>query len=77
MIPHNYKESSYPVCVFVWTIENLSSEAAEVAIMFTHQNGIGRDSDLGGSHKNIIITSEQGTPKNHIKKKGFSCSVKT
>ncbi|MDH4272424.1 MAG: GH116 family glycosyl-hydrolase [Candidatus Aminicenantes bacterium] len=41
VIPHNYKESSYPVAVYKWIAENPSSEPAEVSVMLTWQNMIG------------------------------------
>ncbi|KAL6074486.1 Non-lysosomal glucosylceramidase, variant 2 [Balamuthia mandrillaris] len=51
VIPHNYRDSSLPVSVFVWTITNLhSKEAAEVSLMFTFQNGSGASSDAAGGH---------------------------
>ncbi len=41
VIPHNYKETSYPVAVYKWIAENPSAEAAEVSIMLTWQNMVG------------------------------------
>ena len=41
VIAHNYKESSFPVSVFVWTIENLSDVEKDVSLMFTWENTIG------------------------------------
>lgn len=53
VIAHNYKESSYPVGSFVWTVENTSdTEEVEVSIMFTWQNGTGSDNDKKGGHLN-------------------------
>jgi non-lysosomal glucosylceramidase len=52
VIPHNYRESSFPVGVFDWRIENLSSKPAKVGIMFTFQNGIGSENDQAGGHSN-------------------------
>ncbi len=52
VIPHNYKETSYPCGVFVWTIENTGSVEAEVSLMFTFQNGMGGPSDYNGGHTN-------------------------
>lgn len=55
VIAHNYKESSFPVGVFEWTIENLGEEEEEVSIMFTFQNGMGIESDLMGGHSNSLF----------------------
>ncbi len=41
IIPHNYKETSYPVAVYKWVAENPSSRSAEVSVMLTWQNMIG------------------------------------
>ncbi|MFZ2054206.1 MAG: GH116 family glycosyl hydrolase [Candidatus Aminicenantales bacterium] len=41
VIPHNYKETSYPIAVYKWIAENPSAEAAEVSVMLTWQNMIG------------------------------------
>ncbi|KAE9446826.1 hypothetical protein C3L33_21281, partial [Rhododendron williamsianum] len=34
-IPHNYKESSFPVAVFTYTLFNLGKTAADVTLLFT------------------------------------------
>lgn len=39
IIPHNYKDSSLPVALFNWTIENANDEEIELALMFTWQSG--------------------------------------
>lgn len=39
IIPHNYKDSSLPVGIFTWTVENNNDEELEVALMFTWQSG--------------------------------------
>lgn len=41
VIPHDYKESSLPCAVFVWTVENVCDEARTVSITFTFKNGTG------------------------------------
>ncbi len=41
VIPHNYKETSYPVAVYKWMAENPSAETAEVSVMLTWQNMVG------------------------------------
>ena len=39
IIPHDYKNSSLPVCLFNWTVENNSDEDIDLALMFTWQSG--------------------------------------
>ncbi|MFX1282987.1 MAG: GH116 family glycosyl hydrolase [Promethearchaeota archaeon] len=41
IIPKNYKESSYPVGVFEWAVENPTNESIIVGLMFTWQNLVG------------------------------------
>ncbi|KAM3910339.1 non-lysosomal glucosylceramidase, partial [Leptodactylus fuscus] len=52
VIPHDYKDSSLPLAVFVWDVENVSGEEVEVSIMFTFRNGSGSRSDQMGGHWN-------------------------
>ncbi len=54
IIPDNYRESSYPVAVFVWTVENPTASPVRVGIMFTWQNMVGRwwGKDFVGGHVN-------------------------
>ena len=52
VIPHNYRESSFPAGIFVWTIQNLSPKQATIGLMLTFQNGIGSDNDVAGGHFN-------------------------
>ncbi|EWM29848.1 beta- gba2 type family protein [Nannochloropsis gaditana] len=52
VLPHDYQDSSLPVCVFEWTVENLGASAADVSIMFSFQNGLGTSSDGAGGHFN-------------------------
>jgi non-lysosomal glucosylceramidase len=67
VIPHNYRESSFPVGVFVWTIENLADKPATISLMFTFQNGIGISNDLAGGHYNqpFHITEKSGHSGEH------------
>jgi non-lysosomal glucosylceramidase len=58
VIPHNYKESSTPAGVFVWTIENNSKETATVGLLFTFQNGTGAESDREAGHWNRLFRSQ-------------------
>jgi len=55
VIPHNYRESSYPESVFVWTVENTGESDADIALMFTFQNGMGGQNDLAGGHSNHLV----------------------
>lgn len=54
IIPHNYKESSYPLAIFLWRAENPTDEPVTVGIMFTWQNMLGRgwNKDFLGGHVN-------------------------
>ncbi|XP_069482882.1 non-lysosomal glucosylceramidase isoform X2 [Ambystoma mexicanum] len=52
IIPHNYKDSSLPVGVFIWEIENGNDHEIDVTIMFTMRNGSGVVSDKNGGHWN-------------------------
>jgi len=54
IIPHNYRESSYPVAVFLWRVENPTDAPLTVGIMFTWQNLLGRgwEKDFLGGHVN-------------------------
>uniref|UniRef100_W5KBX1 Non-lysosomal glucosylceramidase n=1 Tax=Astyanax mexicanus TaxID=7994 RepID=W5KBX1_ASTMX len=52
VIPHDYKDSSLPVAVFVWDIENKNDYALDVSIMFTMVNGSGQKDDKSGGHWN-------------------------
>ena len=62
LIPHNYRESSFPAGVFVWNIENTGTEAAIVGLMFTFQNGTGGENDRAGGHHNRLFreAAEEG-----------------
>ncbi|XP_065870695.1 uncharacterized protein [Euphorbia lathyris] len=52
VIPHNYKESSYPVSVFTFTLYNSGNTAADVSLLFTWANSVGGDSEFSGQHFN-------------------------
>ncbi|KAG6508070.1 non-lysosomal glucosylceramidase-like isoform X1 [Zingiber officinale] len=51
-IPHNYKQSSYPVAVFTFTLTNLVKTAAEVTLLFSWANSVGGISEFSGYHSN-------------------------
>jgi len=58
VIPHNYKESSFPESAFVWTMTNTGEEDADAALMFTFQNGTGGENDFAGGHSHHLIQEE-------------------
>jgi len=57
VIAGNYRESSFPVGLFEWQIENPGPERVTVGLMFTWQNLVGRSSgdDRRGGHANRAI----------------------
>lgn len=64
VIPHNYEESSTPAGTFIWEIENTGGTEADVALMFTFQNGTGTSNDLAGGHANRLV--KQAAPRGEI-----------
>ncbi|KAI4338292.1 hypothetical protein L6164_016634 [Bauhinia variegata] len=58
-IPHNYRESSFPAAVFVYTLVNTGKERAKVSLLFTWANSIGGVSRSGG-HVNEPFIAEDG-----------------
>ncbi len=54
VLPHNYKESSYPLAVFLWRAENPTDKPITLGILFTWQNMLGRgwEKDFLGGHVN-------------------------
>ncbi len=54
VLPHNYRESSFPVAVFEWRIENPTPQPLRVGLMFTWQNllgwGWGEEPPAGRTH---------------------------
>ncbi|XP_011073769.1 non-lysosomal glucosylceramidase [Sesamum indicum] len=59
-IPHNYRESSLPTSVFVYTLVNTGKERAKVSLLFTWANSIGGISHLSGDHVNEPFIGEDG-----------------
>ncbi len=59
VIPNNYKESSYPVTIFEWSIENKSKEQLAVSVMFSFQNGTGNKNDGKGGHVNRAVDIQE------------------
>ena len=72
IIPHNYKESSFPTGIFVWNVENKTEEDLELSIMFSFQNGMGTENDMKGGHSNEYFKLEtkkgeiHGIKLNHV-----------
>ncbi|CAN0911546.1 Non-lysosomal glucosylceramidase [Linum grandiflorum] len=60
VIPHNYKESSYPVAVFTYTLHNTGQTTADASLLFTWANSVGGDSGSSGQHVNSTETREDG-----------------
>lgn len=50
------QDTSLPVAVFVWTVQNYGREDADVTIMFTFQNGEGIADDPSYGHYNEPFT---------------------
>ncbi|XP_042010425.1 non-lysosomal glucosylceramidase [Salvia splendens] len=57
-IPHNYKDSSFPVAVFTYTLSNLGKTEANVTLLFSWANSVGGDSGLSGHHFNSRFRAE-------------------
>jgi len=52
------QDTSLPVGVFVWTVENKNEEEVEVSIMFSFQNGDGSPNDTSSGHYNEPFCSK-------------------
>ncbi|KAL8139738.1 hypothetical protein V2J09_005759 [Rumex salicifolius] len=61
IIPNNYKESSFPVAVFTYTLSNSGTTDAKVSLLFTWANSVGGDSGISGNHYNSNIKMKNGT----------------
>ncbi|XP_077226695.1 beta-glucosidase, GBA2 type family protein [Tasmannia lanceolata] len=59
-IPHNYRESSLPASVFVYTLVNTGRERAKVSLLLTWANSIGGLSHMSGDHVNVPFIDEDG-----------------
>ncbi|KAG8368893.1 hypothetical protein BUALT_Bualt15G0093900 [Buddleja alternifolia] len=73
-IPHNYKESSFPVAAFTFTLSNLGKTKADATLLFTWANSVGGDSGLSGHHFNSKFKSEdnvRGVLLHHMTEKGL------
>ncbi|XP_028416084.1 non-lysosomal glucosylceramidase-like [Dendronephthya gigantea] len=56
IFPNDYKDTSLPVAVFIWTVQNYGKEDADVSIMFTFQSGEGKPDDASYGHYNEPFT---------------------
>lgn len=62
IIPHEYKDSSLPCAVFVWTVENVCDSERKVSITFTFKNGTGsKKQDAEGNPETSLFS------QNHAK----------
>ncbi|XP_059632323.1 uncharacterized protein LOC132274968 [Cornus florida] len=59
-IPHNYRDSSLPTAVFVYTLVNTGKERAKVSLLFMWANSIGGTSHLSGDHVNEPFIGKDG-----------------
>lgn len=55
IIPHEYKDSSLPCAVFVWTVENVCDKERKVSIAFTFKNGTGTKKQDNEGIYNIFL----------------------
>ncbi|CAM8914689.1 unnamed protein product [Rhodiola kirilowii] len=60
VIPHNYKESSFPVSVQTFTVTNSGNSAADITLLFTWANSVGGDSEFSGGHYNLKTEVKNG-----------------
>ncbi|EEE51125.1 hypothetical protein OsJ_31868 [Oryza sativa Japonica Group] len=62
-IPHDYKDSSLPTSVFVYTLVNTGKDRAKVSLLMTWANSIGGFSHHSGGHFNEpFITAKDNPP---------------
>ncbi|XP_024524629.1 non-lysosomal glucosylceramidase isoform X2 [Selaginella moellendorffii] len=59
-VPHNYKESSFPSCVFIYELVNTGDEDATATLLFTWANSIAGGSETSGGHENSPFMEEDG-----------------
>ncbi|KAF5727076.1 hypothetical protein HS088_TW22G00763 [Tripterygium wilfordii] len=59
-IPHNYKESSFPVSAFTFTLSNFGETSADVTLLFTWANSVGGTSGFSGGHVNKKMMTKDG-----------------
>ncbi|KAK3608169.1 hypothetical protein CHS0354_034127 [Potamilus streckersoni] len=62
VIPNDYKDSSFPMVVFIWTVENYGSEPLDVSVTFTFKNGRGNKEDsVGNCWNETFSVAEEGS----------------
>ncbi|CAG9578874.1 unnamed protein product [Danaus chrysippus] len=61
VIPHNYKDSSLPCAVFVFSAKNISNEPRDVSITFTWTECLGESKKKGGSKLDLERYSAENT----------------
>ncbi|KAL8509124.1 hypothetical protein ACS0TY_016352 [Phlomoides rotata] len=59
-IPHNYKESSFPVAVFTFAITNSGNTSADATLLFTWANSVGGVSGSSSRHFNEKMMMQEG-----------------
>jgi non-lysosomal glucosylceramidase len=60
IIPHNYRESSYPVAVFEWTAHNPTDQPITIGVMFTWQNLLGKITGIDAAGGQINEIHQEG-----------------
>ena len=67
------QDTSLPVGVFIWEIDNNNDEEVEVSIMFTFQNSDGTPNEVSSGHYNEAFTCKVGghssAADNHVLEK--------
>jgi non-lysosomal glucosylceramidase len=60
VIPGNYRETSYPIGIFAWSIGNPSNKEVTVSIMFSWQNLVGFEwgKDTAGGNYNTVVKKD-------------------
>ncbi|XP_015937543.1 uncharacterized protein LOC107463282 [Arachis duranensis] len=59
IIPHNYKESSFPASVFTFVLNNFGKTTADVTLLFTWTNSVGGLSEFTGDHFNSKMVNDR------------------
>ncbi len=60
ILPHNYKETSYPVAVFEWTAHNPTDQPLTLSIMVSWQNTVGWFRNMNPTEE--ITIRDDGSP---------------
>ncbi|KAJ6704551.1 BILE ACID BETA-GLUCOSIDASE-RELATED [Salix viminalis] len=74
IIPHNYRESSFPASVFTFKLYNSGKTSADVTLLFTWANSVEGVSEFSGQHLNSTNMMEDGVHcvlLNHKTANGF------